>query len=146
MKGAKVMTRPDRKVKSMKMLIATASVAATVGGWAHFARHDGAVAGAAQQSPMQAAVQAGQPALQLDTLALPTIAPVPTVVPAPDFSHLALDTTGVLSQAAVVVPTIAPVPPTTVPPAPTPHPKARQPLRPVTIPQPAPQAVTRSSR
>jgi hypothetical protein len=141
------MTKPDSKVKSLKVLIATASVAATVGGWAQLARHNSDPGAMSQPSP-QATVQAGQPTLQLDALTLPTIPPVPTVVPAPDFSKLALGTGQAPSQAAAMVPTLAPLPPTATPapPPPTPRPKTRQPLRPVTVPRPAPQAVTRSSR
>lgn len=135
-----------RKISSVKMLIATASVAATVGGWAQLTHHNNEIAGPSQTSQLslsQVVVQSDQPALQFDSLALPAIPSVPTVVPARDFTGTlwtqGLDSAGAQTQADIVAPT-------PIPPQPTPQPQSPPALRQVTIPQPAPRVVTRSSR
>src|SRR5690242_9924906 len=71
---------------SIKALLTTATIAATVGGWALLANHDSSTAALLAQTTPQPpdAQQLQQSQLSaLDLSALPVIDPLPTVVPVP---------------------------------------------------------------
>jgi hypothetical protein len=143
----KTSRRPDAKksVAGVKALITTATIAATVGGWALFANHDGSTAAllSPKTPPQPDAPQPQQSQLSaLDLSALPIIDPLPTVVPPP--ANLIQGGSAAQIQQLVDAPT----------PSPAQTASAQAPqrsLRVVTAPpavsqRPAPRAITRSSR
>jgi len=115
--------------REIKALIAAASVATTLGGWAVFAS---AAPPADPTAPPPLSLVAALPP-EPAPLVLPTLGPLPTVVPAPTWA-------GEVAQVPVAPPAVVITPPTVSP----------APLRRVSAPpapaRPAAIARTRSSR
>lgn len=142
--------RQDHGGPGPKALIAAASVAATLSGWAMLTLHDDTQASATEPSQAQAQDAVAAPAQQaqqgytLDPSTLPAIEPLPTLLPAQDLSGLAGGQQNAQAQVAQHAATVTPQP---VQPTPTAQPR----LRVVTPPnmsaqQPAPVTRSRSSR
>lgn len=114
--------------KDLRLLFAAASVAATMGGAGLFASRDSSGALPQPAAPAGQA-QASAPA------ALPEIAPLPTLVPAPNNGATTGTDSGVVAAAPPAAPTATPV---------------QSDLPVVTVPRqrqwPPPMAITRSSR
>jgi hypothetical protein len=126
-------------IPGIKALVTTASIAATLGGWAMFANQNSFSEDVLAQQAQELSVQPQVPALNVSVL--PAIDPLPTVVPRP--SSLAGSGFSAPAQPEVQaqVPTVAPEPKTLAPAQ-----SLRQVKPPAVSRKPAPRAVTRSSR
>ncbi|MEO8286129.1 MAG: hypothetical protein ABI670_06800 [Chloroflexota bacterium] len=124
-------------VPGIKALVTTASIAATLGGWALFANQNSYSQDFLAQQAQELSAQPQVPALNVS--ALPALDPLPTVVPPP--SGLAGSGFSAQIQIPAQVPTVASEPKTLAPAQ-----SLRQVKPPAVSRKPAPRAVTRSSR
>jgi hypothetical protein len=128
-------TKPP--VPGIKALVTTASIAATLGGWALFANQNSYSEDVLAQQAQELSAQPQVPALNVSVL--PAIDPLPTVIPRP--SSLAGSGFSAQAEVPAQVPTVAPEPKTLAPAQ-----SLRQVKPPAVSRKPAPRAVTRSSR
>lgn len=124
----------------LRALLTTTSIAATLGGWALFATHDTVTDTLPSSQALEAPVT--QQTFAVDIPALPTIQPLPTLVPPPP--NMASMGVAVQAYEPTQVPTVV-QPSTQPPPAPT---LALRTVRPPAVGsrKAAPLTTTRSSR